>query len=44
MADSEEVFASAVPDAANTLGGVKDDTDPPHPNVIVAIGASSAHA
>ena len=33
-----DVFAAAVPDAANTLGGLHDDKDPDHPSVIAHMG------
>jgi hypothetical protein len=33
-----QLFSLAEPDAAHTLGGLKDDVEPDHPSVIGAIG------
>lgn len=34
MADDAALYDIAVPDAAHTLGGIKDDIDPEHPSVL----------
>ena len=33
-----DLFDKAVPDAEHTLGGLKEDTEPEHPSVVMAIG------
>ena len=35
-----DLFAATVADAPNTLGGIKDDVEPPHDSVIGHIGAA----
>lgn len=36
--DNNELYNIAVPDGDNTLGGIKDDTEPEHPSVIGHLG------
>ena len=38
-APDADLFGLSEPDAANTLGGIKDDIDPEHPSVIMHLGA-----
>jgi hypothetical protein len=39
-AEDEGLYDLAVPDHENTLGGIKDDTQPDHPSVIGHLGKS----
>ena len=38
VSTDSQLYELAIPDADNTLGGIKDDTQPEHPSVIGHLG------